>query len=158
LKSNERNNPMRRIAILTAAVAVAAVAGCGHRLVLPKDFVELEQARPYEFRGVSADGTNLAVRVERNPKQGTQQFWSKAITNELTGRGYKLQKKQPVENTSGRKGELLSFSIERSGQEFTYLLALYVTEQEVLIAEAGGKSEAIRPRLEEIKRSLLSVK
>ena len=54
---------MKRITILLAAVGASLLTGCAHDLELPKDFVELEETGPYEFRGVSAEGTNLAVRV-----------------------------------------------------------------------------------------------
>jgi hypothetical protein len=151
---------MRSVTIMTVLYGAALLAGCAHSMELPPMFVEVDKADlgGYEFRGISPDGVVLGLQMRDNAKHGTLQFWSEAIKNELTNRGYKHVRSESITSTSGRQGELLSFSTEKSGQKFTYLLAVCVGSRDILMAEAGGKTESVEPRLPDIKKSLLSAK
>ena len=144
----------RRCAV--AASVAMLLAGCAHRLELPTNFVAMDEPErgPYEVRGVSPDGVVIALRTRENPNKGALAFWSQAIRNELTGRGYKLVDSKPVESKAGTAGELLSFASEKGGRKFTYLLAVFVEGKEILLAEAGGPAEALTPHLAAIEKSL----
>ena len=110
-------------------------------------------------RAVSADGVAVGLRTVENPKDGTLAFWSQAIEGEMTGaRGYKLEKAEDIAAAGGAPGRLLTFTAQRSGADFTYLLAVYVSGRQVLIAEAGGRSERVAEKIEPIRKSLLSVR
>ncbi len=149
-----------RYSIFTAmALIVAAAAGCAHRLDLPVNFVEAPDRGPYHFRGIAADGTVLAVRTEQNPRNGTLDFWSEAITGQLAdGQGYRLLESEAVTSASGSPGKLMTFAADRRGTEFRYLVALFIRQREVLIAEAGGKAKPVEERLGDLKKSLLSAR
>jgi hypothetical protein len=156
-----RESAMRQITIATALLVAATAVGCTHTIDLPSNFVAVEKDAlgDYVARGVSADGVVVALRSENNPKNGTLEFWQRAIKNELVvSKGYKLEKEEAVTDRAGTAGTLLLCTAQRSGTDFTYLLAVYVTSEAVLIAEAGGKTEAVTPRLEDLKTAIRSVR
>jgi ABC-type sugar transport system substrate-binding protein len=128
---------------------------------MPSGFVEVEanQRGPYIQRAVSADGVVIALRSETNPKDATLDFWVTAIRDELVNRrGYTLAKEEPVEAANGAKGKLLTCTANRSGAEFTYLAAVYVMGGQVLVAEAGGKSDNVVDRLDDIRKAMASLR
>ena len=154
---------MRRTTLAVIGLGVAALAGCQpHSLRVPADFVPVDREGwdPYDVRAVSADGCAVGLKSEPNPKKATLEFWSEAVTNELTeGQGYRLVgKAEPVTSETGVAGRLLTFTIETSGVPFTYLVALFVQPDVILIAQAGGKTEALKPKLDAIRKALLSAK
>jgi len=131
--------------------------GCGRSRGLPARVDE--PGGLHQMRAVSADGVVLALRSHDNPRQGTLEFWSEAVKNELVGfRGYKLAGKEAIQSQAGRPGKLLSFATEQKGTMFTYMLAVFVPGRQVLIAEAGGKAQAVQPKAEALKKAMLSVK
>jgi len=149
---------MRWTAMAATALAAAA-AGCAPTMDLPDGFVKVGGDEPYDMRAVSADGVVLALRGHDNPEDGTLAFWAEAVRNELTGgRDYKLTGDDPVASSGGLDGRLLSFSAERSGAPFTYLVAVFVTRRRVLVAEAGGAADAVKGKLAAIRRAMLTAR
>jgi len=134
------------------------LGGCGVKLDLPQNFVEVASRHRgiYDLKAVSADGVVIALRTIDTPQGGTLEFWAKAITNELTGRGHRLDSSKPVVSKSGTDGRLMSFSKTISGQDFTYLLVVFVGPRRIVLPEAAGKAEAIKERQADIERSLLT--
>jgi hypothetical protein len=63
-----------------------------------------------------------------------------------------------VTSDTGEAGRLLTFSMQKQGVTFSYILAVFVKGNDILIAEAGGKAEAVEPKLAEIKKALLTSK
>ncbi len=154
---------MLRTLIAAALFSTMTLTGCisAVKLDLPSSFVEVDEDEysMYDMRGVSADGVVVAARRQENPKQGTLEFWSEAIKNELqSSKGYTLTSSDKVTSAKNLPGKLMSFVHEQSGVKFMYLLAVFVKDNDILIAEAGGKVDAVKPHLEEIKKSLLSIK
>lgn len=148
--------------LLLAALAAVVLTGCVTRtMTLPPNFINVDKDAMgiYAVRAVAPDGAMVSLRTEKNPQNGTLDFWTQAVTNQLTqGRGYKVVKSEEVTSDAGLPGRLLTFSTERKGVTFTYLVALFLQGQEILIAEAGGKSEAMDPRAAELCKSLLTAK
>jgi len=155
---------MRRLtlALVLAVAATVAAAGCAaHTMTLPANFVPFDKpgAGPYIVRGVSADGVVAGLRTQENRKEATLDFWAEAVKNELVeGRGYKFQAAEDIRAAGGQAGRLLSFTSESSGVDFTYLVALYVLPDTIILAEAGGKTDALKPKLADIKKALATVK
>ena len=152
---------MSKLTALMLLIVAACVPACTDRMELPANFVELDRHErgPYDVRGISADGVVVALRHYPNPKGGSLEFWSEAIRNELTrGRGYTLEASEPIESASGVPGQLMTFAARRRGAPAEYVVGVFVTSQRVLVAEAGGKKEALSPRLEEIRTCLLSAR
>ncbi len=153
---------MRWKAILTAATIATIAAGCAPaKMDVPESFVALDKDTrgPYDVRAVSADGVVMGCRTRDNPKHGTLSFWSEAAKNELAARpGYTLTANDKVESYSGVEGRLLVFSATRRGAAFTYMLGVFVKGDRVILAEAGGRAEAVKPLNAELRVALLSVR
>ena len=151
---------MRWTAIITTAFAASLIAGCAPALELPASFVELgpDQSGRYYFKAVSADGVVIALRRIDNSKNATVEFWAKALENELTWSGHSLVENVPVTSEGGTAGRLMTFSGQREGQEFTYILGVFVKGGSILLTEAGGKADAFGKHKAEIGKSLLSVR
>ncbi|MFP4054070.1 MAG: hypothetical protein ACLFV7_09425 [Phycisphaerae bacterium] len=153
-----------RITKLLPAVLLGAMAlgGClpAGRMDIPKDFVHVEESQrpPYEVRGISADGVVVGLRTRENLKKGTLAFWREAVGSELVARGYQLQKEQDITSAGGHEGTLMTFTTRSRGATFRYLLAMYVTDSRVLLAEAGGKDDVVGKHAEAIVESLRSVR
>jgi hypothetical protein len=146
---------------ILAAAGVAAYILTRPALKLPADFVEVEggERSGFEVRAIAADGTVVGLRRRKNPENGTLKFWMDAVKRELTGgRGYELLAEEDVESDAGEPGKLMKFSAKSRGQEGRYLVALFVTDGEVLVAEAGGKADAVKAHEDEIRKSFLSVR
>jgi hypothetical protein len=156
-----KGNLMRKIAVAVMLLAVMGWAGCMlHSMDLPPDFVSVDKGYlgPYVVRAVAADGVMVALRVEPNPERGTLAFWTEAITNQMAGQGYKAAKCEDVTAATGEAGRLLTFSVQKQGVAFSYILAVFVKGNDILIAEAGGKAATVEPKLAEIKKALLTAK
>ena len=150
---------MRPTAIALTMLLAGLTAGCPARMQLPKDFVRVSAAErgPYDMRGISADGVVMGLRRHRNPEGGTLEFWTEAVEGELTsGRGYRLTAMDRVESTAGVPGSLLQFAASARGAPASYLVAVFVTDRGVLVAEAGGKTGSVRKHMDAIRQSLLS--
>lgn len=152
---------MRWGAILAMVVCAGVLAGCAHTMTLPATFVPVgsEDLGDYCVRGISADGVVVALKTQTNPKEGTLDFWVNAATNQLTGgAGYKLDKSEGLASETGTPGKLLTFSTQLEGAPFTYLLAIFVQGGTILVGEAGGKTDAVTPKLEEIRKAFATAK
>ena len=153
---------MNRLFLLAALAAVIGATGCNLRtLSLPPDFIKVDKSEQgaYAVRGVSADGVVVGLRSEPNPEGGTLGFWTAAVTNQMvTDRGYKPAGAEDVKSEAGTPGRLLTFSAERQGTAFTYLVAVYLQGADILIAEGGGKAELVEAKRADIRKSLLSAR
>jgi hypothetical protein len=142
-------------------ILTGALGGCLGEMDLPKHFVSVDKAElgGYLVRGISADGVVVALRSQDNPKGGTLEFWAQAVENELaTSRGYKLADSQAMTASSGLGGKMMTFSTSRSGTDFTYVVGVYVKGDKVLVAEAGGRADAVKAHADGLKSCLLSVR
>jgi len=152
-----KEHDMRHASILIGLVLLAG--GCEHTFDAPDGFVMVEPSGGYLARAVSADGVVIGLRAEPNPAEGTLAFWSEAIGNELTDRrGYKLIDTTDVESTGGLAGTLMDFATKQELVEMRYMTAVFVTNAEVLVAEAGGKADAFAAKLDDVKAALLTAR
>jgi len=102
--------------------------------------VERADLGEYDQRLVSADGVVIGLRSQTTHSPGTLEFWSKAVANELTNnKGYQLAGAEDATGTNGRKCKFMTFHYSLRGNSMTYLLAIFVDGQGVLLAEAGGQ-------------------
>ena len=154
---------MKTIVLTIGLLAAVGALGCEPLMKAPEGFVAVTPGgpyiAPYRYRAVSADGVVVGLRTVDNPKDGTLTFWSQAVEGEMTGpKGYKLDKAEDVPSAKGAPARLLTFSTQRSGVDFTYLLAVTVSGRQVRIAEAGGRSDRVQPRIEPIRKALLDIR
>ena len=155
-----------KYAILSTVLAgLAVLGGCGMKIDMPDNFVAVNDHNlgSYDVRGVSADGMVLGARREDNAKNGTLAFWAQAVQRELATRNYTLVNSEDVESTGGLAGKLMTFSVNRGGRPFTYMTAVFVKkglldDGEVIAAEAGGEESVFKPRHDEIRNALLTIR
>jgi hypothetical protein len=147
---------------MIAALGLAMV-GCGGPkaiMDLPADFVPVERAKDgYELRAVSAEGVVVGLRRQDNPKEGTLEFWSTAVQKNLAARnGYTLTDVTPVTAAAGDAGTLMRFDVTKEGTDLTYLVAVFVRGDDVLVPEAGGQTGAVAAIEADLRQALLSVR
>ncbi len=148
-----------RTTLLLAAACCFTAAGCEIAMDLPPAFVAVEErGSGYGLRGISSDGVVLGCRTEPNYKNGTAAFWTRAIENNMTGRGYALTDSSDVTTDGGDAGTLMQFNLKSEGTTFGYWVLVVVRGKSVLVAEAGGRLESMAVREEEILASLKSAR
>jgi len=129
-----------------AAVAVTVLAtGCvAPKLDAPDNFIRLsEPGCWYAGRVVSADGVYIAVRPSRPAEGGNLDFWTTAVRNQLTGgMGYTLEGEGDVTSAGGTKGRRMDFTVALENTSLDYAVALWVLDDRITIAEAGGPKES----------------
>jgi hypothetical protein len=140
---------MKRLAILLAAAAAFALAGCGRPFVAatPPGFVDLgDRYGSHEYRATTADGVVIGVRAYDNDPKGELAFWSRAVERKMRElAGYALLEKKDVATASGLKGVEMRFGHDEGKDPYVYHLALFVTDNRVFLVEAGGpKSEVTK--------------
>ena len=147
------------LTILIAVTAAGLAGGCGHGIDTPDGFVSVDQVGEFQTRAVSADGVVIGLRIQDNPDDGTLEFWSTAIENEITDRrGYELVDTEAVINEAGTPGTLMTFDAKRETLEMAYMLAVFVDGSDVLVAEAGGPADAFAPHKDAIRAALLTAR
>ena len=156
---------MKHATLSIVLAGLAVLGGCGMKMDMPENFVAVSDydRGTYEVRGVSADGMVLAARSEDNAKNGTLVFWSEAVRRELATRNYKLDETEDVKSDRGLAGKLMTFSVKRGGRAFTYMAAVFLKKGlldsgKVIVAEAGGETSAFKPRNDEIRDALLTIR
>lgn len=134
---------MTRLAI--ALLVLAALPGCSHFTIRPPEhFVSLEESEWSGFatRAVNADGVVLGVRDVENEPKGTLTFWTEAIRNRMrTVRGYALVEERPVRAATGEPGLQLRLGRDEGSHTYDYWVTVFVTDDRVLLVEAGGARE-----------------
>lgn len=159
---------MNMRAILLAAFGFAlGTTGCGPHFTVttPKDFVVLDESRPYDFRATTPDGLVLAVREFENDKErGDAGFWVRAIENELRiDKGYALLKTDEIKTRSGLTGTQLRFGLDRENEAHEYIVTVFVTfrgtiggkRSSVYVLEAGGSAVLVEQHRAQIQDAIL---
>jgi hypothetical protein len=137
---------MKRVflAALLAAVA-ASSAGCGRpfHIKTAPGFVELENQEPqYSYRAVAPEGVVMGVRVVEIGEHGDLAFWERAVTLRMRQLdGYALLGASDATALDGTKGRELDFGHDESGKPFAYRVRLFIAQDRLFIAEAGGSKE-----------------
>ena len=129
----------RALIVSLALVAFAlATNGCTPFVVkAPENFVKLKRTR-LPYKAVSADGVVLTVRSFSNRPEAKLKFWSKVVADELTNqRGYKLEESREL-SIPGAPGKWHRFSGEYKGDQYIYVLCLFVTEDRIFAVEGGA--------------------
>lgn len=131
---------------LSLALAFAFLTGCGHSFeaATPVGFVELEDQTLHDYRATTADGLVIAVRELDHEPEGSEDFWARAIENQLRDRGgYALIGSQEVQSKSGQKGKQMRFGHDESGTPHVYVVTLFVTKDTLYVMESGGTKELV---------------
>lgn len=155
---------MKRTMIAICLLAAAFCQGCDERkerMTLPDGFVEVgpDARGRYHTRAISPDGVVVALRIERNAENAGADFWGQAIRNELAqSRGYALTAKKEIQSAAGLEGRMMEFSTDADGETGVYMVAVFVSGDEVLVSEAGGKTGAVAPLADSLRTAMLGVR
>ena len=148
---------------LAAALALSALAGCGHHFELrsPTDFVELDpdaQARRgYALRATSADGVVVAVREVDNDRHGSRDFWVDAVRNRIRrSGGYALLSESAVRSADGAEGHQMRFGRDEGQRPYDYWVTLFVTNDHVFVIEAGGRRDHFEEERADVESAIAS--
>jgi hypothetical protein len=148
--------------VITAIATIGlATVGCAPATMdLPAGFMEIEQpGGEYDVRAVSAEDVVVTMRSEDGGKEPTLAFWSRAIEKELTGRrGYTLTDTEDVISESGTPGVLMTFDVTQQATTMTYMAAVFIRGQKVIITESAGPADAVKPITADLRKALLSVR
>ncbi len=139
---------------LCCLLLALTTVGCGHSFEAstPQGFVELEDQEEYDYRATTADGLVIAVRELEHEPKGTQDFWTRAIENQLRQKGgYALLGKHDVTTKTGLKGKQLRFGHDEGGTPYLYVLTLFVTDDTLYLMESGGTKELVERHREQLE-------
>jgi hypothetical protein len=134
------NLPSRAVILFAAAFALSACATPG---AVPKGFASYDDF--FALRAVSPDGVTFTVRNEDNDPEASLEFWSEALKKRMTDAGYRFVADAALE-ADGREGYLLELSAPLGQQDYTFLIGLFVVEDELIIAEAAGEMGRLATR------------
>jgi len=145
---------------LFAAASLATVAcGPSFELATPPGFVEIDQSWDhYDYRATTAKGLVIAAReIDHDPK-GDAAFWLEAIEDRMRHRGgYALLEKVPVTSADGVSGTQLRFGHDEDGNKpHLYYLTVFVTDDAIVLLEAGGTKKLVTDNQAQIDRAVSS--
>jgi hypothetical protein len=144
-----------------ALILLAATAAAGCAVPMPRGYVEVPEARDYEWRGMSSEGVVIGLRIRDHEPEGTLDFWSTVVRKELEGRsGYVLSGEEEVA-AKELKGRGLLFDVP-GAEPKAYWVALFLTRARFLVFswdtlstfEAGGSRDALGKDLPLLKTFL----
>lgn len=128
-----------------AVVVALALVGCGRPFDVKTapGFVELDNQEPqYSYRAVAPEGVVVGVRVVDIGNHGDLPFWERAVTLRMRQiNGYALLGSTDVQSKDGTKGRELLFGHDESGKPFVYRVRMFVAQDRLFVAEAGGSKE-----------------
>ncbi len=143
---------MRRSAAVAALLALGACRG--FHAETPEGFAAFDDWR--RFRAVSADGVMYRVRSEENEPEATLDFWKEALRERMTDAGYTFVADQEL--AAGSPGYLLELAAPVGEQDYSYLVAIFVRGDDILIAEASGEVSRFAGRRDAIVAAMAAVK
>lgn len=132
--------------LLLALAALTLSAACSSpRLQTPASFVELEDAvyGDLTYKAISSDGAVLVVRLKEDQPTGNVDFWSEALTRELTGgRGYEALETVDVRTSLGWNGRLIHLRGTLGEQVYRYDIAVFVYDEDQVITVEAASPES----------------
>ncbi len=149
---------MSRHAYRIAVAGLLGLFGC-EAMPTPKGYVRVEPPPDYSYRAVSADGAILSARTVENPREGTLEFWGRAISNELIeARGYKLDAREDLKSDGGTPGVEMTMRTQVEGIDYVYLLTVFVKASRVVVFEATGPASTVESELPARRKAIRASK
>jgi hypothetical protein len=140
---NRRTSATPVIVALVVLVALVALAGCRpFDIKTPPGMIELEKTDDYAYRAMTPEGVVVGVRFIKDAGKADVPFWTRAVSlhmKELSG--YALTETKDATARDGSKGQELHFGHDESGKPYTYVVRVFVKDNHLFVAEAGGTKE-----------------
>ena len=117
-------------------MTLLGLVACSPKPAVPDGFA------PYKARGVvkavSPEGVMYRVRETPNKPEANLEFWKEALVTRQKRAGYKVVKEGDIE--AGKlKGGLLELQAPMGAQDYTYLLAIFVKGDTLIVVESAGE-------------------
>lgn len=91
-----------------------------------------------EFRAVSPEGVTFRVRAEDNEPEADLAFWAEALKNRMDDAGYVFVEDGDV-SAGSVKGYRLELAAPFGQEDYTYLIAIFVSGSNIVIVESAGE-------------------
>lgn len=101
------------------------------------------------IRAVSSDGVMYRIRREKNEPFAELAFWKEALKKRMVDAGYSFMKDEDID-IGKRPGYLLELAAPLGTQDYTYLIALCLKDDQLVIVEAAGEMTIFKTRRQEI--------
>lgn len=150
---------------LLLAGGFIALSGCAQFAInTPPEMVEVTTERDslFDYRATSMEGAVLGVRVLDEPagediESPGQTFWVDSIKRNLRlHKGYALLNEEKIKSANGHAGTLLKFGRDQRGESFLYWIAIYRTDENLHLVDAGGRKERFDKARPSIEKALAS--
>ncbi len=129
--------------LILAAALAATACGVPFRASTPGGFVELDDQTSYDYRAIAPEGVALGVRAINIDGKGDLPFWTRAVTLRMRQlNGYAVVSERDVKSSDGTTGKEIIFGHDEGGKPFVYQVRLFVAQNRLFIAEAGGPQAA----------------
>lgn len=144
--------------LLTAAITLAALAGCGadHAIDAPAAFRRYHEADG--LRLITADGVRVAAREVDNEPRADLPFWVDAMKRHLDERGYAFAREDCFTTTAGWKGCTLDFVLPYGAEDWVMSETVFVVGDKLVLVEATGPYERFAAVEAEYKQSLRTLR
>lgn len=153
---------MHRLVLLL--ISSTTFFGCAPSFAfeLPERFVVLEdagdEATGYAQRATTPDGVVVGLRALDHRVDGTLAFWSEAIVRQLRDhRGYAVLAEEDIHAASGEAGRLVRLGRDLDGHAYRYTIAVFVTDDHLWVADAGGREEAYLALEPDVERAIAAL-
>lgn len=131
------------------------------RLTTPAGFAEYQRSSIYRI--VSPEGVVLRVRTTENKPKQTIDFWSATLERQLSRSGYALISKgsfvpkQLPSPAASSHGAYFEWSAPVGADDYTYLTAIALSGDRIVIVEAAGPIEYYRKHEGQIHSALATL-
>lgn len=106
----------------------------------PEGFAAYQKQRS-QFRAISPKGVRFMVKEIRNDPKGNLATWTDIIESHLMNLGYHGIQKQEIKTKQGTKGSLIVSHYNLHNRQYTYLLALFVKEDKIILIQTAGEAK-----------------
>jgi len=142
---------------LSLLLALLGAVACGpsFQVTTPNGFLELPEPGQYDYRATTADGLVLAAREISNSGEGSLEFWSRAVENQLRlNEGYALLESRSIRSKDQVPGVELRFGHDFGAKPHLYYVALFVKPSKLYLVEVGGTKELVLKSASAIEQAL----
>lgn len=137
------------LSLLCGFLLTLSACGTPFKITTPPEMVEVtsQHDKTFAYRATTMEGAVLGVRVLEEPAgEGVpspgQSFWVEAIKRNLRlHKGYALLDESPIQSANGHDGTLLKFGIDQRSESYTYWIAIFRTDKNLHLLDAGGRSD-----------------
>jgi hypothetical protein len=125
------------------------------RATAPQGFADYDDW--FGFRAVSPEGVVYRVRAEDNDPKAELSFWREALKKRMLDAGYTFISDGDIK-ANGRAGYLLELAAPQGPMDYSYLVALFVDGDKLVVAEVAGEVTKVRGRRQELVSAISAIR